>query len=247
MSLYEKNFAVVIPMANEQETFEEFTDSLRSALDALVSGHVYIVIDNASNDNTLALSEQLSKMDERFSTVWAPENKNVVDAYTRGLREAYSKGHEVIIEMDGGLSHDPKEIPNFLKAMSEGNQCVFGSRYTQGGKNVGPPLKRAFLSKSGTILSNLFLGTKLKDMTSGYEAFNRDVVEKIIAYHLISQAHFYQTEIRYLLRYTKYKEIPIVYRSPSDSASRKAITDSLYCLFYYIRLRILGRAASLMP
>ena len=244
--MHDKDFAVVIPMANEQETFEQFADILKRILDSLAAGHVYIVIDNVSNDDTLALSRQLSSRDSRFSTIWAPENRNVVDAYTRGLKEAYAGGHEAIIEMDGGLSHDPREIPNFLKELSEGNQCVFGSRYMPGGRNVRPPMKRAFLSKAGTFLSNLLLGTKLEDMTSGFEAFDRQVVENILSYRLKSCAHFYQTEIRYLLRQTQYKEIPITYRSPSHSISGKAIRNSIYCLSYYFLLRILGRPSSLI-
>ena len=199
-----------------------------------------------SNDETLALCRQLSSVDERFSTVWAPENRNVVDAYVRGLTEAYAGRHDVVIEMDGGLSHDPNEIPNFLQALSEGSQCVFGSRYMHGGKNVRPPMKRAFLSTVGTLLSNFLLGTKLQDMTSGYEAFDREIVAKILSYPLKSRAHFFQTEIRYLLRHSRYKEIPIVYRSPSHSISNKAIRNSIYCLCYYFFLRIFGRAPNLI-
>jgi len=244
--MHEINFAVVVPMANEEETFERFTDSLKRTLDSLSAGHVYIVIDNASKDETLVLSRQLSSMDKRFSTIWAPENNNVVDAYIRGMREAYVGGYELIIEMDGGLSHDPAAIPDFLLAFSEDNQCVFGSRYIHGGENIAPPLKREFLSKVGTYLSNIFLGTRLKDMTSGFEAFNREIVEKIIEYPLKSKAHFYQTEIRYLLRDSRYKEIPIVYKSPSDSASGKAIKNSIFCLCYYFFLRLVGQAPSLI-
>jgi len=239
-------FAVVVPMANEQETIKKFSDSLRSVLDSLAAGHVYIVVDKVSTDETLTLANQLSETDDRFSTIWAPENRNIVDAYIRGLREAYACGYKAIIEMDGGLSHDPNEIPNFLKALSEGNQCVFGSRYVHGGRSIDPAIKRAFLSKGGTILSNLLLGSKLKDMTSGFEAFDRKVLEKILSYPLKSRAHFFQTEIRYLLRYTKYKEIPIVYKYPSNSISNKAISNSIYCLCYYFFLRILGRAPSLI-
>jgi len=239
------DFAVIVPMANEEETFERFTDSLKSVLDSLDTGHVYIIIDAVSKDQTLTLSRQLSSVDERFTTVWAPENRNVVDAYVRGLREAYAGGHDAIIEMDGGLSHDPNEIPVFLGGLSAGNQCVFGSRYMRGGRNIRPPMKRAFLSKAGTLLSNILLGTKLEDMTSGFEAFDRNIVEKILSYRLKSWAHFYQTEIRYLLRHTQYKEVPIVYKSPSHSISGKAIRNSIYCLGYYFLLRILGRAPSL--
>jgi len=115
----------------------------------------------------------------------------------------------------------------------------------QGGENVNPPMKRAFLSRGGTFLSNLLLGTKLADMTSGFEAFDREVVKKIITYELKSQAHFYQTEIRYLLRYTRYKEIPIVYKLPSASVSSKAIRNSIFCLCHYFFRRIIGRTPKL--
>ena len=233
-------------MANEQETFHDYVDAVKRILDSLGAGHVYVVIDKASSDDTLKLSQELSGSDDRFSTIWAPENRNVVDAYMRGLREAFGGGHQAVIEMDAGLSHDPDEIPNFLAGLAEGCQCVFGSRYIEGGRNVRPPMKRAFLSRGGTLLSNFLLGTRLADMTSGYEAFTRDVVERIISYPLQSRAHFFQTEIRYLLRNTRHKEIPIVYRSPSQNASGKAVRNSIYCLVYYLSLRILGRAPSLM-
>lgn len=240
------DFAVIVPMANEQETFAEFTERLGEVLSGLGSGHVYIVIDKATEDNTLELSRQLSAADQRFTTVWAPENRNVVDAYVRGMRAAHDAGHEAIIEMDAGLSHDPDQIPEFLRQYSEGLQCVFGSRYMQGGANVAPPLKRAFLSKFGTILANTLLGSGLSDMTSGFELFDREIVGKILAYPLKSQAHFYQTEIRYLLRFAQYREIPIVYKSPSHSASGKAISNSIACLLYYLLLRMTGRAPALV-
>ena len=57
----------------------------------------------------------------------------MVDAYIKGLRVAYEAGHELIIEMDAGLSHDPRAIPMFLRVLNEGNECAFGSRFTNGG------------------------------------------------------------------------------------------------------------------
>ena len=240
------DFAVIVPMANEQDTFAEFTGRLGAVLADLGSGHVYIVIDKVTQDDTLELSNQLSAADHRFTTVWAPENRNVVDAYVRGMRAAFDAGHRVIIEMDAGLSHDPDQIPEFLKLYAEDLQCVFGSRYMHGGANVAPPLKRAFLSKAGTFLANALLGSRLSDMTSGYELFDRDIVGKILAYPLKSKAHFYQTEIRYLLRNSRYREIPIVYKSPSHSASGKAVKNSISCLLYYLLLRMTGRAPALV-
>lgn len=235
---FHNNWAVVIPLANEESEFFDLISLVSATLDRLASGTVYLVVDKASKDKTLELSQQLSQQDSRFVTVWAPENKNVVDAYLRGYLEAYEAGHEFIIEMDAGLSHDPRAIPMFLRVLNEGNECAFGSRFINGGSTADSAWKRRFLSKFGTRLANALLGTKMKDMTSGYQGFHRSIVEKFLSYPLQSRAHFYQTELRYLLRYSRYMEVPIHYRAPSPSVSNNAIKNSINCLFFYFLKRL---------
>ena len=218
---------------------------LRSTLDRVGGGKVYFVVDEVSKDNTRELCEDLAARDPRFATVWAPENKNVVDAYLRGFRAAYDAGHEIIIEMDGGLSHDPRALPMFLRVLNEGNECAFGSRFCNGGSMADSPLKRRLLSRVGTLLSNWLLGTRMDDMTSGFQGFHRNVIASLLSYPLRSRAHFYQTEIRYLLRKHRYAEVPIHYRAPSNSVSNKAIRNSLQTLAYYFRKRLTGQAVKL--
>ncbi|MDR2953479.1 MAG: glycosyltransferase [Prevotella sp.] len=233
-----QNFAIIIPMANESEDFQPLVSTLTDELDKLECGTVYFIVDNVTKDNTLELCNDLSDRDKRFVAVWAPENRNVVDAYLRGYREALNNGHEIIIEMDAGLSHDPRALPMFLRVLNEGNECAFGSRFINGGSIWDSNWKRTFISKSGTILSNVLLGTKMYDMTSGYQGFHASIVKKFLDYGLLSKAHFYQTELRYLLRKTRYAEIPIHYRAPSPSVSKKAISNSLSVLFYYFKQRL---------
>jgi len=230
-------------MANEEGEFDPFISALSGILDKLDSGSVYLVIDTASTDGTLDLCRQLSEKDQRFITVWAPENRNVVDAYMRGYREAYDNHHDIIIEMDAGMSHDPRAIPMFLRVLNEGNECAFGSRYINGGSMTDSPFKRRLLSRGGTILTNLLLGTNLYDMTSGYQGFHSSVVAKLLSYNLLSTAHFYQTEIRYLLREHRFAEIPIHYMSPSPRVSHGAIRNSLKVLFHYFLQRLSFKAA----
>ena len=231
---YGSNWAVVVPMANEEKEFEPFVKALADVMDRLDSGAVYFVIDSVSKDQTLFLCQELANQDNRFRAIWAPENRNVVDAYLRGYREAYNSGHDIIIEMDAGLSHDPRAIPMFIRVLNEGNECAFGSRFINGGSMSDSPLSRRILSKGGTILSTIFLGTKLFDMTSGFQGFHAEVVGKILDYPLRSQAHFYQTELRYLLKKHRYAEIPIHYKAPSPRVSKKAIKNSLSVLLFYI-------------
>ncbi|MCJ7802786.1 MAG: glycosyltransferase, partial [Candidatus Marinimicrobia bacterium] len=141
-------------MANESEDFNPFVSSLANELDKLECGRVYFVIDKVSKDNTLELCNNLSANDNRFTAIWSPENKNIVDAYIRGYKEALKNKHEFIVEMDAGLSHDPTALPMFLRILNEGNECAFGSRFINGGSICDSSWKRTFLSKFGTIISN---------------------------------------------------------------------------------------------
>lgn len=239
------NWSLVVPMANEANDFEPFIRQLQLSLDNIRSGRVYLVVDNASKDNTLDLCRALTSADKRFETIWAPENRNVVDAYMSGYREAEKNGHDFIIEMDAGLSHDPAALPVFLQKLQQGYTCVFGSRFIEGGSMNESPFKRRLLSKGGTVLANFLLGSNLHDMTSGYQGFTREMVKSFLDYPLRSKAHFYQTELRYLLRRRRQVEIPIHYKAPSPMVSDNAIRNSFEVLFYYFWRRIRLRSVSL--
>ncbi|NTW99898.1 MAG: glycosyltransferase [Geobacteraceae bacterium] len=230
-------------MANEENDFEPFISELTAALNSLGCGFVYLVVDNVSTDSTLALCRELAERDPRFTSVYAPENRNVVDAYIRGLAEAYKAGFRYIIEMDAGMSHDPHAISAFLVKLHEGYSCVFGNRFIPGGSIMSVSLKRRLLSRSGTFVANLLLGTRSSDMTSGFQGFRADVVARLLNYRLLSTAHFYQTELRYLLRHERYAELPISYRAPSPRVSRGAVLNAIKTLLHYFALRITGKPA----
>ena len=105
------NFAVVVPLANEADTFDEFTSRLMNVLDFIGYGTIYFVVDNVSKDNTLEKCYSLSDQDKRFNTIWAPQNENVVEAYLKGYEIALNNNHKIII-----LSKDeyhPPELTNF--------------------------------------------------------------------------------------------------------------------------------------
>lgn len=239
MYLY-SDWAAVIPMANEEEDFVPFVQLLSEVLDVLEGGKMYFILDNASKDRTLELARDLEQKDNRFEVVFCPQNRSVVDAYINGFKHAYDRGHQLIIEMDAGLSHDPRALPMFLRVLNEGNECAFGSRFINGGSMGDSPFKRRMLSKTGTVLANMLLGTHLKDMTSGYQGFHRDVIGAILDYQLLSKAHFYQTELRYLLRNRRIFEVPIHYKAPSPRVSQSAISNANKTLWHYFKERIKG-------
>jgi dolichol-phosphate mannosyltransferase len=214
---------VVVPMANESATIHEFLPRVLRRLPG--NSRVFCVFDHACIDGTREMVAQIGEHDPRVASIWAPENRSVVDAYFRGYREALADGCDWILEMDAGMSHDPDEIPRFLQAMSQGVDFAAGSRFVSGGKYRGP-WSRYLISRGGTALANLMLGTRMKDMTSGFECFTSSTLEDVVAHGVRSRGHFFQTEIRFLLRNRKWVEVPITYSNPSKSVGSASIREA---------------------
>lgn len=226
----QKTFALVIPLANEARTFPALAQRVEQVLDCLpLPGKVICVVDRASRDQTRQKVEEVAQRDSRFELLWAPENKNLKDAYRAGLRQAYDQGADYIIEMDGGGAHQPEELPRFLAALEEVD-CAWGSRFTPGGSMSGSFLRK-LLSFTATQLTNALFGTRLKDMTSGFQGFRREVIPHWLGYSPVATMHFYQTEMRYFLRDFPGREIPISYRPESSRVPWHSLRNALRGLY----------------
>ena len=227
-------------MANERTTAVEFVKAVLQQCKGFKAVDFFAVFDKSCKDGTFALLKNLHTKPPELQVIYADENKCVVDAYMRGYREALYANCDWILEIDAGFSHQPEEIPQFLEKMSEGYDCVFGSRFCKGGRFSDAPLSRRFISRSGSILANLMLGTKLKDMTSGFEMFTRVAMQKILNKGIQSRAHFFQTEIKAYCRNLRIAEVPIHYRSPSQGVTGGVIVDAFKNLFRLFRERLTG-------
>ncbi len=237
---------VVCPMANERDSAERFVREVLAACEPFGFRSVtfFAVLDRVSRDGTLELLRRLEREEPRLRVVWAPENRSVVDAYLRGYREALDAGSDWVLEIDAGYSHQPSDIPAFFEKMAEGFDCVFGTRFSGGGRITESPLKRRLISRGGTALTNLLLGTKLSDMTSGFELFSRAALQEVLARGVQSRGHFFQTEIKAHCRDMRAAEVPIHYRAASDSVNNGVLKDALRNLWRLFRARSAGPRAA---
>lgn len=233
------NLGIVCPMANELDSAEAFIAQVLSHCTEFKSVQFFVVIDNASRDNTLDLLLKLAEDNPSLIVVWAPENRCVVDAYVRGYKEALYAGCDWILEIDAGFSHQPADIPKFFEKMELGYDCVFGSRFCRSGKISNSSTTRYFISLLGGVLTNLMLGTKLSDMTSGFEMFSREALQAVLNQGIQSRGHFFQTEIKVYCRKLNVTEVPIHYRSASPSVNSRVIWDALKNLFRLFRMRLI--------
>lgn len=224
-----KKTIIVMPVANEESTMEKvLTEVMELPYDNL---YIYPVIDSYSKDRTEEIIHEMEKKYDRIKLIFHKESKGVITCYLHGFKMALKDGAERIIEMDGGGSHQPCEIPQFIEKLDEGYECVWGSRFMPGGDITNQPLYRRILSGGGTWLANLVLGTKLKDMTSGFEAFTAEVLQSMDLDAFLSRGHMYQTEMRYYCRNRHAVEVPINYIGSNSSLKLKSVTEALKILF----------------
>lgn len=236
------SLGIVTPMANEAGTAMRFVDAVLAecASRGLESVTFFAVLDRASRDETRALLEGHALTRPELRVVWAPETRGVADAYVRGYREALNAGCDWILEIDAGFSHDPAAIGLFLDAAAAGYDCVFGSRFRPGGSNHGTVERRA-ISRTGTVLSNLLLGTRMTDATSGFELFTRSSLELVLAHGIRSRGPFFQTEIKAYCRNLRVTEVPISYSGGSHRIGTHALSESVLNLWWLFVKRLRGQ------
>ncbi len=224
-----KKTIIVMPVANEEATMEGLLEEIMQL--PYENLYVYPVIDSYSKDRTEEIIREMEKKYNRIKLLFYKESRGVITCYLYGFKKALEDGAERIIEMDGGGSHLPKEIPQFIDKLDEGYDCVWGSRFITGGDITNQPWYRRVLSSGGTVLANMVLGTKLKDMTSGFEGFQRNILEMMNLDAFLSLGHIYQTEMRFYCRKLKTIEVPINYIGSQSSIKLKSVTEALKLLF----------------
>ena len=230
------DLGIVCPMANEGDEAVAFCEEVLRHCSGFQRVTFFAVFDRITKDSSLDQMRQLELSEPRLRVVWAPENRCVVDAYMRGFKEALAAGCDWILEIDAGFSHQPSDIPQFFDAMEQGMDCVFGSRSIGCFKDSS--MKRRIVSMGGTVLSNLLLGTRQTDMTSGFELFSRETLAMAIDRGIQSRAHFFQTEIKTYCRKLKFVEVPITYRSASPRLGSSAVKEAFVQLWRLFQLRI---------
>lgn len=238
--LSETHLAVVSPMANESRDCVRFVEEVFANCTAIGRVDFFAVLDNVSRDNTRELLESHATNEPRLHVVWAPENRSIADAYIRGYRAALASDARYILEIDAGFSHNPAEIPRFLPAIEEERDCAFGSRFMPGGSIHSSSLKRKLISYGGSLLTNLLIGTRLYDMTSGFQLFRRETLEFMLAKGIESRGPFFQTEMKIYCRNLNLVEVPISYQMASHNVATASINESFSQLWRFLKLRISG-------
>jgi dolichol-phosphate mannosyltransferase len=202
---------VIIPTYNERENLPLIIGRLHAALPA---AHV-LVVDDGSPDGTGAIADELAASDEkgRVQVMHRTEKGGLGAAYIAGFGWALARDYSVLVEMDADGSHAPEQLHRLLEQSERGADLVIGSRYVPGGSTVNWPWTRQFISRGGNLYVRLALGVKIKDMTGGFRAFRREVLEALDLDAIDSKGYGFQVDMawRMLRAGREVAEVPITF------------------------------------
>ncbi len=219
---------VITPTYNERDNLQTFLDQLF----AVAPEVDVLVVDDNSPDGTGAMADDIAAQDKRVKVRHRAGKLGLGTAYLEGFQWALGQGYDVVFEMDTDLSHDPRYVPEFIRAIEAGADVVIGSRNVPGGGVDGWGIGRHILSKGGSVYSRTILGLDVHDLTTGYKAFTRDALERIDLGGVKSNGYSFQIELTYraVLRGMRVAEVPILFvdrRAGASKMSRKIFAEAI--------------------
>jgi dolichol-phosphate mannosyltransferase len=170
--------AIVLPAFNEAGNLEPLIKELDPQLRAHPGSRI-IVVNDGSTDATGAELRHIAETTPALDIVTHPVNKGLAAALKTGIARAIDTNCDVAVFLDSDLSHRPSDLPAFLARIESGADVVLGSRFVPGGGMIGVPLWRRLISKAGNDFGRAVLGVPFRDLTTGYRAIRREVLQKV--------------------------------------------------------------------
>ena len=222
---------VVIPTYNERDNLQKIVAEVLKQDERL---HLLIVDDN-SPDGTGQLADQLAEQCPAIHVLHRPAKLGLGSAYREGFRKALELGADLLIEMDADFSHDPAMLPVFLDRIATAD-LVIGSRYLNGISVVNWPLRRLILSYGANWYTRLITGLNIRDCTSGFKCFRRELIEQIDLSRIKSDGYSFQIEMHFRSSElgARIVEVPIIFidrRVGQSKMSKKIVREAIFMVW----------------
>lgn len=171
-----------------------------------------LFVDDNSPDGTGKIIDEMCAADPRVKVLHRAGKQGLGRAYIAGFKWAIEQGYDLMFEMDCDFSHDPAEIPNFIKA-AENADLVLGSRYMNGIRITNWPISRLIMSKCASIYVRTITGMPITDPTGGFKCYRREVLTAIDLDAVKSSGYSFQIEMKHnaWIKGFRMAEIPITF------------------------------------
>ncbi len=230
---------VFLPTYNEKENIGAIIDNLNR----LNFEKEILIVDDNSKDGTIDVIMKKKKETENVNLIIRTGKKGRGLAGIVGFKYFIQSDCDILVEMDADFAHHPKYIPNFLNYFPD-YDVVIGSRLITSGREEDRKITRSYLSLLANFFIRFLFGINVRDCTSGYRVFKKELLKKLDFDNFISVNPEIVEELLYgcVLCKAKIKEIPIIYYERIGGQSKLNLKKILLVLIAIIKIRLRGRA-----
>lgn len=226
---------VVIPTYNEKGNVEQMVKELFALS---LDNFSLLIVDDNSPDGTASIIRELQKTHAGLHLIVRENKQGLGPAYLHGFSYALEHGADAIVQMDADFSHDPKDVPRLLHALSDAD-LVIGSRYSHGISVINWPLRRLLISVFGNVYSALVTGMPYKDLSGGFKAWRAETLRAMNLDTIEANGYGFQIAMNHRAWKLQKKiiELPIIFteRREGQSKMSKAIIREALLLVWKLR------------
>jgi dolichol-phosphate mannosyltransferase len=223
---------VVMPTYNERDNLERAVSGVRHL------GHDVLIVDDASPDGTGELADGLAAADPGVRVLHRERKLGLGSAYEDAFRIGLREGSRLFVEMDADGSHRPADLNPIIDAARGSGGLAIGSRYMPGGSIIGWPVHRLLLSRGANLYCRALLRLRVRDCTSGFRCYTRDLLASMKLDAIVSQGYSFQIEMVHRAVRLGYPvvEVPIRFEDRVAGASKVSQGEITRALWTVVRL-----------
>lgn len=212
--LPESEVAVIIPAFNEGNVIAGVIKNIQEASDFPI-----FVVDDSSTDNTAAVAQQAGA-----TVIPLSVQLGAWGATQTGLRYALRRGYEFVICMDADGQHDAKSLPELLSPVTTSCADV----------TIGCcPRRGSVLRKIAWVLLKRASGLSLEDVTSGFRAYNKKVMQSLATWQA-TLLNYQDVGVLLLLQSHDFKIVDIAVGMQPRRNGKSRIFGSWLTVIYYM-------------
>lgn len=229
---------IVIPTYNEVANLPVIVERIRK--EAPMAD--LLIVDDTSPDGTGELADSFAASDRAIHVLHRKEKDGLGRAYVAGFNWGLSRDYDIIVQMDGDLSHNPSDVPRLVEALSHAD-LVLGSRYVPDGGTVNWGVGRQLLSRGGSLYARTILGLPIRDVTGGFKAWKASTLHAVNLTTIRSNGYSFQVEMTYRVANLglNITEVPIIFADRVDGVSKMSKKIVIEAMLMVWRLRFSNR------
>jgi glycosyltransferase involved in cell wall biosynthesis len=213
----------IVPALNEQETIGRVIDEIRD----FDSGLEVVVVDDGSVDRTAAVAEERGA-----HVIRLPFNLGIGGSVQTGFRYAFEEGFQLAVRLDGDGQHDASQLGKLLApVLADEVDIAVGSRFAAPSQYRSTMPRRAGITILAKTVS-MFVGRRVTDPTSGFQALNRHAIALFAADypHDIPEVEAVLLTHKHRLRMT---EVPVEMR---ERAAGRSSIGRIFAVYYMVKV-----------